>query len=231
MPRPVPQSAGSDPADEAALIARAIRKDERAVRAIIQRHNRRLYRLARSVVRDDSEAEDVLQDAYVRAFNALPEFRGDSGLGTWLARIVLNEALGRLRRKRPTVELADIDRTPAPQAHVIPFPLAHPQPDPERAMAQRQIHAMLERAIDELPDAFRTVLVARVIEDMSIEETAALLDLKPETVKTRLHRARGLLKAALDKHIGEAVMDAFPFDGRRCERVADIVVARLNLTA
>jgi RNA polymerase sigma-70 factor (ECF subfamily) len=224
---PVSQSAHRQSADEASLIARAVQKDEHAVRAIIQKHNRRLYRLARSVVRDDSEAEDVLQDAYVRAFNALPEFRGESGLGTWLARIVLNEALGRLRRKRPTVELTDMDRA---HAHVIPFPLAHQQPDPERAMAQRQIHAMLERAIDELPDAFRTVLVARVIEDMSIEETAALLDVKPETVKTRLHRARAMLKAALDKHIGAAVMDAFPFDGRRCERVADTVVAQMNLT-
>ena len=231
MPIPLPQSARSQPANEADLIARAVQKDERAVRAIIQQHNRRLYRLARSVVRDDSEAEDVLQDAYVRAFSALPEFRGESGLGTWLARIVLNEALGRLRRKRPTIQLTDIDRAHTMPAHVIPFPLTHPQPDPERAMAQRQIHAMLERAIDELPEAFRTVLVARVIEDMSIGETAALLDLKPETVKTRLHRARGLLKAALDKHIGAALTETFPFDGRRCERVADAVVARLNLTA
>ena len=98
MPIPVPQSTAGQPADEATLIARAVQKDERAVRAIIRQHNRRLYRLARSVVRDDSEAEDVLQDAYVRAFSALPEFRGESGLGTWLARIVLNEALGRDRK-------------------------------------------------------------------------------------------------------------------------------------
>jgi RNA polymerase sigma-70 factor (ECF subfamily) len=231
MAKPVPQFPGDTPADEAALIARAVRKDERAVRAIIQKHNRRLYRLARSVVRDDSEAEDVLQEAYVRAFTSLATFRGESGLGTWLARIVLNEALGRLRRKRPTVELAELERARPPQAQVIAFPLAHPQPDPERTMAQRQIHAMLEHAIDELPDAFRTVLVARVIEDMSIEETAALLDLRPETVKTRLHRARGLLKQALEKHIGSALTEAFPFDGRRCERVADAVVARLDATA
>jgi RNA polymerase sigma-70 factor (ECF subfamily) len=230
MPVPVPQSPAARPADEATLVARAVQKDEGAVRAIIQRHNRRLYRLARSVVRDDSEAEDVLQDAYVRAFTHLATFRGDASLGTWLSRIVLNEALGRLRRKRPTVELSEIDRARLPQADVIPFPLAHQQPDPERTMAQRQIHAMLEQAIDDLPDAFRTVLVARVIEDMSIEETAALLELRPETVKTRLHRARTLLKQAMEKHLGAALTDAFPFDGRRCERVADAVVARLNLT-
>jgi len=231
MPIPVSQTPNARKADEATLVARAVRKDERAIRAIIQTHNRRLYRLARSVVRDDSEAEDVLQEAYVRAFTNLAAFRGESGLGTWLSRIVLNEALGRLRRKRPTVELTELERGRPSQADVIPFPLAHQQPDPERTMAQRQIQSMLERAIDELPDAFRTVLVARVIEDMSIEETAALLDLRPETVKTRLHRARSMLKQALEKHIGAALTEAFPFDGRRCERVADIVVARLGLTA
>ena len=231
MPIPASHNRASRHADEAALITRAVANDQAAVRAIIRQHNRRLYRLARSVLRDDSEAEDVLQDAYVRAFTNLATFRGESGLGTWLARIVLNEALGRLRRRRPTVALTAANQDYAPPAHVIRFPLAHPQPDPERSMAQRQIHAMLERAIDELPDAFRTVLVARVIEDMSIEETAALLDLRPETVKTRLHRARALLKDALEKHIGSVLTEAFPFDGRRCERVADAVVARLDAPA
>ena len=213
------------------LLGLARRKDRDAIRLIIKQHNQRLYRIARSIVRDDSDAEDVLQEAYVHAFAGLDGFRGQARLGTWLARIVLNEALGRLRRRRPTVALTAANQDYAPPAHVIRFPLAHPQPDPERSMAQRQIHAMLERAIDELPDAFRTVLVARVIEDMSIEETAALLDQRPETVKTRLHRARALLKDALEKHIGSVLTEAFPFDGRRCERVADAVVARLDAPA
>src|SRR5262249_19921154 len=145
MPVSVPQSPDARPADEAALVARAVQKDEGAVRAIIRQHNRRLYRLARSVVRDDSDAQDVLQDAYVRAFTHRATFRGDASLGTWLSRIVLNEALGRLRRKRPTVEMTELERSRLRQADVIPFPLTHQQPDPERTMAQRQIHAMLEQ--------------------------------------------------------------------------------------
>jgi len=227
MSVPTPQVQNAAIADEAELIGRAVQKDERAVRALIQRYNRRLYRLARSVVRDDGEAEDVVQEAYVRAFTNLASFRGEAGLGTWLSRIVLNEALGRLRRRRPVVDWGVVERA----AEIIPFPNANVPIDPERTMAQRQIQSMLERAIDDLPDAFRTVLVARVIEDMTIEETAALLDLRPETVKTRLHRARALLREALDKQIGSVLTEAFPFDGRRCERVADAVIARLNLSA
>jgi len=218
---------------DAELTARALRRDEAAVRAIVQRHNRRLYRLARSIVRNDAEAEDVLQEAYLRGFSNLATFRGESGLGTWLGRIVINEALGRLRRERPMEELtekaeAGARRASAPLGEVIPFP--GEQIDPERTMAQRQIHSLLERAIDDLPDAFRTVLVARVIEDMSVEETAELLGLQPETVKTRLHRARKLVRSALEQQIGSALTETFPFDGRRCERMADTVVARLGLT-
>lgn len=213
---------------EAELIRRAVGKDEHAIRTIVQAHNRRLYRLARSVVRDDGEAEDVLQEAYFHAFSALAEFRGDSTLTTWLTRIVFNEALQRVRRRieRP---VSQNDPPQGREARVIPFPLsANPPPDPERAMAQRQLCQLLERAIDELPDEFRTVLVARVIEDMSVETTAALLGLRPETVKTRLHRARRLLKTALADHIDPLFSDVFPFDGERCDRVTNAVVERLS---
>lgn len=216
---------------ESDLIRGAVRKDEAAVRAIVQANNRRLYRVARAIVRDDGEAEDVVQEAYLRAFSALTEFRGDSSLATWLTRIVLNEALQRLRRRteRP---VAQTDPPRAPEAQVIPFPLSGQQPaDPERAVAQREICQLLERAIDDLPKEFRAVLVARVIEDMSIEETADLLGLRPETVKTRLHRARRLLKAALADHIGPLFSDVFPFAGKRCERITNAVVERLNLSA
>jgi RNA polymerase sigma-70 factor (ECF subfamily) len=200
-----------------------------AVRLIIRQHNQRLYRIARSILRDDSEAEDALQEAYARAFTNLATFRGESRLGTWLARIVMNEALGRLRGRRPTVELGVIDDNPALEAQIIPFPNANPELDPETAVAQRELRALLERAIDELPESFRTVLVARLIEGMSIEETAALFSILPETVKTRLHRARRLLKDAMEKHIGPAMGDAFPFAGRRCERLTEKVLARLKL--
>src|SRR5499426_3436649 len=155
---------------DAQLVQLARQRDGAAFRTIMQRHNRRLYRMARAVVLDDSEAEDVVQEAYVRAFTSLDQFRGDSSLATWLSRIVLNEALGRLRRRRPTVDLGTIENRAPSQ--IISFPTA--QLDPERTMAQREIQSLVEQAIDDLPAAFRIVLVARIIEDMSIEETAEL---------------------------------------------------------
>jgi len=215
--------------DEAELVEQARRGQPAAVRRIIRQHNQRLYRIARSILRDDSEAEDALQEAYARAFANLGAFRGEARLGTWLARIVMNEALGRLRGRRPTVDLDQISERPGREAQVIPFPNANPDLDPETAVAQRELRALLERAIDELPERFRIVLVARLIEGMSIEETAELFGIVPETVKTRLHRARRLVKDAMEKHIGPALGDAFPFAGRRCERLAENVLARLNL--
>ena len=215
--------------DEAALIARARRKDAGAVALIIQQQNQRLYRIARSILRDDFEAEDALQEAYIRAFTSLDSFRGESQLGTWLSRIVMNEALGRLRRRKPTVEFDTFAKAHDGSAEIIRFP-SSAELDPETTMAQREIRALLERAIDALPEAFRTVLVARLIEGMSIEETAELFAIKPETVKTRLHRARKLLKDEMEKHVGPAMADAFPFAGRRCERLAQAVLARLNFT-
>ena len=200
-----------------------------AFRIIMQRNNQRLYRLARSVIRDDSEAEDIVQEAYVRAFANLAKFRGDFSLATWLSRIVLNEALGRVRRRRPVVDLTEIESRPPTQGQIIAFPHSSPQFDPERTMAQREIQLIVERAIDELPEAFRTVLIARAIEGMSVEDTADLLGLRTETVKTRLHRARGLLKQALEKRVGSVLTDAFPFEGRRCDRMTRAVLHRINL--
>lgn len=216
-----------DALDETELVQLARQGEAAAFRAIMQRSNRRLYRIARAVMNDDSEAEDVVQESYVRGLTALASFRGDSSLTTWLSRIVLNEAMGRLRRRRPTVDVDALEDRQARQGDIIPFPLTSREPDPERAIAQRQIKALLESAIDELPDSFRTVLMARAVEGMSIEETAELFDLKPETVKTRLHRARQLLRDALEKQIGPVLTDAFPFDGRRCERMTQAVLARL----
>ena len=200
-----------------------------AVRLIMQRNNRRLYRIARSVVRDDSEAEDVVQEAYGRAFTHLREFRGASSIGTWLARIVLNEALGRIRRRRDTVDWASIENQTERAGQIIPFPLVAAQPDPERTMAQREIQKLLEQAIDGLPDAFRLVLVARAIEGMSVEDTAELLAIRPETVKTRLHRARTLLRAKLEQDLGPSLTETFPFEGERCARMTSSVLERLRL--
>ena len=212
---------------EAELIDRARARDEAALREIMQANNRRLYRLARGILRNDSEAEDVVQETYVRAFTHLDGFRGEAGLSTWLSRIAINEALGRARNARPHVELGTVPEA-ALEAQIIKFPLS-PSGDPERTMAQREIQRVVERAIDALPDVFRMVFVARVMEGMNIEETADLLGVKPETVKTRLHRARIMLRENVEKEIGPVMMDAFPFAGWRCERLTEAVLKRLEI--
>jgi RNA polymerase sigma-70 factor (ECF subfamily) len=211
------------------LLRRARGKDCHAIRLIIQRHNQRLFRVARSILRNDSEAEDALQDAYCNAFANLETFRGESQFSTWLARIVVNEALGCLRRRRPTMDLTAVEEGPEIAAQIIPFPNSPLNFDPETAMAHAEIRALLERAIDDLPETFRTILVARLIEGMSIEETAEVFGVLPETVKTRLHRGRRLLKLEMEKHFGPLLRDAFSFAGYRCERLTGKVLDRLGL--
>src|SRR5206468_12242728 len=147
---------------EAELLILARNGESRAFRAIMQRNNLRLSRVARSVLGDDREVEDVLQEAYVRAFAGLADFRGQASLSTWLTRIVLNEALGRVRKQRPTVSLEAVEGTMIDDdSAVIPFPLSVQAADPERAAARREIRAVVERLIDELPEQFRVVFVMR----------------------------------------------------------------------
>jgi RNA polymerase sigma-70 factor (ECF subfamily) len=210
------------------LVERALLRDGDAFRAILQRHNRRLYRIARSVLRNDADAEDAVQDAYMSAFTHLAAWRGEASLATWLSRIVLNEALGRLRQKQPTIGMDTV--APRNEAEIIQFPRSADNDDPERSMAQRQILDLVEKATDSLPEPYRLVFVTRVIEGMSVEETAEILGIKPETVKTRLHRARHLVRDQLDKQIGPVLMDAFPFAGRRCSRMTEHVLQRLGLS-
>lgn len=220
-------TASAVPSGEDDLIRRARARDEAAIRAILQANNRRLFRIARGILRNDSEAEDVVQDTYVRALTHLGEFRGQSSLSTWLVRIAMNEAMGRLRGARPALPL-DEQREDKSGAEVIEFRAT--SSDPEKSVAQRQIQAVVEQAIDDLSEPFRLVFIARVIEEMSIDETADLLGLKPETVKTRLHRARGMLRVNVEKEIGPVLLDAFPFAGQRCERLTDAVLRRLGLS-
>jgi RNA polymerase sigma-70 factor (ECF subfamily) len=215
-------------AGDAQLVDLARLGDEGAVRALVQRYNRRLYRVARAVLRDDAEAEDVVQEAYVSAFSALERFRGDASFGTWISRIALNAALGRKRRRRPTVGLENLEMEQAETSRVIAFPLT--PSNPEQAMARSQVREILEQVVEELPDAFRVVFVMRDIEQLSVEETARHLGLKPATVKTRLHRARKMLRAGLARHAAATLPDLFPFAGRRCEGMADKVVAALRTT-
>jgi RNA polymerase sigma-70 factor (ECF subfamily) len=215
---------------DAGLVRRARERDGSAFRIIMQTYNRRLYRIARGILRNDSEAEDAVQDAYMRAFTHLDGFRGDSSLATWLSRIVMNEALGRLRSRRPTTGLEAFEAQGdvlGPEAEIIQFPHTA-RSDPERTMAQRELLQLVEQATDKLPEAYRIVFITRVIEGMSVEDSAELLGLRPETVKTRLHRARRLVREQLEQKIGPVLMDAFPFAGKRCERMTETVMKRLG---
>jgi RNA polymerase sigma-70 factor, ECF subfamily len=212
---------------EPELVSFARAGDRQAFRAIMTRCNQRLFRIARAVVRDEAEAEDVLQEAYTRAFSAIAGFRGESGVATWLTRIVLNEAHGRLRRRKATV---DLDQLEAAQesAQVLSFPGMARSEDPEADAARAEIRRLLERAVDDLPEPFRLVFILREVEELSVEETARHLNLKAETVKTRLHRARRRLREALDAQLADAMVGAYPFLGARCERITEAVLRRMG---
>lgn len=216
--------------DDQALVERAREGREDAVRLLVKRNNRRLFRVARAVVRDDGEAEDIVQETYVRAFTRLRSFRGDSSFATWLTRIALNEALGRMRKQRPRAGLDEIDAAAGGrhQGHVIMFPNSLTPPGAEAELGRSQVRDVIERAVDELPEAFRLVFVLRDIEELSVEETASQLAIRPETVKTRLHRARRLMRASLEKRLSAGFSELFPFDGARCDRMADRVWERLK---
>ena len=234
MQRPQSQPAWDmDALPESDVIALAQSGNAGAFGAIMQRYNRRLYRVARGILGDESEAEDAVQEAYVRAFSHLGEFRQDAKLSTWLTRIVMNEAFGRLRRRRPTVALTALDSMHGKEGpRVVPFPLAEAGPEnPERSVARAEIRGLLERAVDDLPEPFRLVFVMRAIEELSVEETAAYLNLPPATVKTRLHRARRLLRGALEAQLESILTDAFPFAGARCAAMANAVLGRLGLSS
>ena len=225
----IKRSDGTLVAGEPALVERAKSGDQSAFRAIMDQHNRRLYRVARAVMKDDTEAEDVVQETYLRAFSNLAKFRGESSLATWLTRIALNEAMGRKRKQRITVTLESVETAQEDtSAQIIQFPAMSTETDPERSAAQREIRILLERAMDALPEAFRLVFVMRDVEEMSIEETATYLGIRPETVKTRLHRARRLLRQSLDGQLASTLKGAFPFAGARCARITEAVLSRLG---
>lgn len=214
--------------DDHALVAQVLAGHREAFRHIMQRNNQRLFRIARSVVGEDAEAEDVLQESYMRAYRKLDTFRGDAALLTWLTSIVLNEARGRLRKRHTMVGVEQIDLA-AQDNHILAFPAKSGSEDPAFDAARTQVRHLLERAIDELPPAFRTVYVMREIEECSVEETATQLEIKPETVKTRLFRARRQLRASLQESLAPTLSDAFPFMGKRCARLSDAVMARLEV--
>ena len=214
-------------ATEPELIALARNASGGAFQEIMRRNNRRLFRTARSILGTDWEAEEVVQDAYVRGFRALESFRQEAQLGTWLTRIVINEARGRQRGRREHLPLSELDDMA--MGEIIPFPGGGPQTDPERETALNEIRSLLERSIDALPEPFREVFVLREVEGLSVEETAQVLSLQPATVKTRLHRARMRLRRALQDDLAPALKGTFPFEGERCRRLTNDVLRRLGL--
>jgi RNA polymerase sigma-70 factor (ECF subfamily) len=205
----------------------SIRTDHTSFESLMRQHNGRLFRVARAILKDDAEAEDALQDAYLAAFRHIGDFKGDAQVGTWLTRIVINQALMRLRRqKRDPVPL---DERPVTKADGVEADVAdeHSESPPSAAL-RAEVRRLLERRIDELPVAFRTVFVMHEVEDMSAQEIAACLSIPAATVRTRLFRARGLLRGALAREIDGATLDVFSFGGERCDRVVARVLARLR---
>lgn len=218
------------PTDEHRLITRARQGDEIAIRALVQKHNRLLFRLVRGYVDNDADAEDIVQETYVRAFCKLDGFREDSAFSTWLSRIAINEALGKMRKDRPTLDWSALENAGAipDGGKIVMFPTTDPPKSPETEAARQQIRLALERVIDRLPPKFRTVFILRDVEGLSTEETSSHLMINPKTVKTRLHRARRLMRDGLAKEFTSGFAGAFPFDGERCAHMGDRVVTALG---
>jgi RNA polymerase sigma-70 factor, ECF subfamily len=206
-------------------LVRRILAGERALYAILlRRYNQRLFRAARAILRRDDEAEDAVQQAWVAAFEKLDQFRHESAFATWLTRIAVNEALGRVRTRtrRGDLSLVDADGDST---------MATDDPSPEADVAAREMGVLLERTIDHLPEIYRVVFVLREVEEMGTAETAACLGLTEETVRVRLHRARHMLQESLTSALGSGADGIYQFAGARCDRITRIVLGRLGISA
>ena len=213
------------PPSDVELVRRVREGDAQALTLLVRRHNRKLYRTARAILRDDVEAEDAVQDAYIRALRGLDAFRGDAAFSTWLVRIAANEALMRLRRRARYAVVALEGETDAAWAEGLP----DAAPGPEGLAMNAEARRLLEQAIDALPDLYRGVFVMRAVEEMSVGETAAALDLPEATVRTRFFRARALMRETLGSAGDVDPRAAFAFDGERCERMVARVLAAFDL--
>lgn len=214
---------------EAELVLLARQNDEAAIRELVRRCNRQLFRVARGILHDDAEAEDVVQAAYVAAFTKLGSFQGKAAFSTWITRIAMNEAYGRLRKRARVVDLDDY-RNEAAEAleHGSANTMTQPPATPESELGRAEVRAFLEHAIDALPEPFRLTYVLRDVQEMSTREVAELLGVNPITVKTRLLRARRRLRDEIRQHLASEFSGVFPFDGARCAHMADRVIAALR---
>ena len=203
--------------------------DPDAFQLLMRRHNQTLYRTARSILKDDAEAEDAVQEAYILAYRAIGAFRGDAKLSTWLIRIVVNEAIAQSRKRSRRAEIIQLSGEPESDANVAEVNMNGATPEqPEHAASRAETRRLLEGKIDALPDVFRTVFVLRALEELTVEETAASLGIPAATVRTRYFRAKGLLREALAREIDFAYGDAFAFAGARCDRIVAGVLQRLK---
>jgi RNA polymerase sigma-70 factor (ECF subfamily) len=209
-------------------IARRVAAGDRgAFTAMLKRHNQTMYRAARSVLKDDAEAEDAVQEAYLLAYRAIGKFRAEAKLSTWLVRIVINEAIGRRRRRTRRAEVVWLDGEDASEAPETEMTSDAMPEAPDRAFARAEIRRLIEAGIDRLPESFRAVFMLRAVVEMSVEETAAALDIPPATVRTRYFRARSQLREALAREMDRGIDDAFGFAGARCDRIVSGVLSRL----
>jgi RNA polymerase sigma factor (sigma-70 family) len=211
--------------DDRALALRIAGGDRGAFELLMRRHNRRLYRLARATLRDEAEAEDAVQDAYLSAFRSIGQFRGEAALSTWLSRLVLNECLTRVRRQARRDNVVPMVPSSS-ESEPDTMSASHPE-TPDKALVRAEMRALLERKLDELPEAFRTVFVMRCVEEMSVEETAQCLDIPEATVRSRHFRARSMLRESLVQDFDLAERDVFEFGGARCDRIVATVLSRL----
>ncbi len=223
----------SDPAiDDAELVRRTARNNEAAFETIMRRHNGPLFRVARAILKDDAEAEDALQEAYIDAYRSIGKFRGDANLSTWLTRIVINPALGRLRRqKRDGVVVPFATPQGSDQEHEEAAVADTRTDSPETAAMRADVRRLLEQKLDELPVAFRTVFIMREVEEMTVEETATCLSVPSATVRTRLFRARALLWESLAREADMASAEVFAFAGERCDRIVARALERFHVLA
>lgn len=220
--------AGKDLSD--VELCRRIAADDRdAFQVLMRRYNQSLYRTARSILKDDAEAEDAMQEAYLHAYRAMGKFRGDAKLSTWLVRIVVNEAIGRVRKRTRSAEIIRMDGDIERDRDATEVNMSEASPDqPERAALRAETRRLLEAKIDQLPNAFRAVFVLRAVEELTVEETADALGIPEATVRTRFFRAKGLLREALSREMDFALPEAFAFAGARCDRIVAGVLARLE---
>lgn len=218
-----------DKTPDAELVRRVASHDHEAFRVLMRRHNQMLYRAARSILKNEAEAEDAVQEAYMQAYRAMGTFRGEAKISTWLVRIVVNESITRLHKHARRAEIIRLDGEESqPDLQSSEDSMNESSPEqPERAAVRSETRRLLEAKIDELPDVFRAVFVLRAVEEMSVEDAATALDIPEATVRTRFFRARGLLRESLSREIDLAQGDAFSFAGARCDRIIANVMARL----